>query len=380
MLTADGCQERRRRLWAALDPAPDGVLLAEPAHLVYFANYYPTPFSFRSQNARAILWLGADGSATLVADNMQAAFLEGAHVDERATRDWYTGKASAPERNGVLIDAAADSLQDRARGRLAIDHGVPEALLARLAPSATTTIASAIRRLRRNKLPDEVELMRRSIRAGEAGFDAASRGIVPGIREIDAYALVQRAAVEAAGEPVVVYGDFVSGPRTVERGGMATSRVIEDGDLFLLDFSVVVRGYRGDFTNTFVVGDRDPTARERELEAVCLEALRTGEPLLKAEAEARAIDAAVREVYRRHGVEPFPHHTGHGLGLGHPDPPYLTPESPDVLEAGDVVTLEPGAYEKGVGGMRFERNYLITADGCENLTHHQLGLKTVKSR
>lgn len=379
MLTADGCQERRRRLWTSLDPAPDGVLLAEPAHLVYFANYYPTPFSFRSQNARAILWLGADESATLVADNMQVAFLEDAHVDERATRDWYTGNVSAPERNSVLIDAAIDSLRDRARGRLGIDHGVPDALLARLASSATTNVASGIRRLQRNKLPDEVELMRQSIRAGEAGFDAANRGIVPGMREIDAYALVQRAAVEAAGEPVVVYGDFASGPRTGDKGGMATSRVIEDGDLFLLDFSVVVCGYRGDFTNTFIVGGREPTARERELEAVCLEALRTGEPLLKAGAEARAIDAAVREVYRRRGVEPYPHHTGHGLGLGHPDPPYLTPESTDVLEAGDVVTLEPGAYEKGVGGMRFERNYLITPDGCENLTHHQLGLKGVRS-
>jgi Xaa-Pro dipeptidase len=384
MLTADGCRERRRRLWAALDPAPECVLIGEPAHLTYFANYYPTPFSFRSHNARAILWLGADGSARLVGDNLQEALLEEAHVDATVAVEWYKGQGSASERTGVLIEGVLEHLGDRIGGRIAVDHGVPDALLTRLASGRSapeiTHVAAEIRQLRRRKLPDEVELMRRSIRAAEAGFAAAHDGIEPGMTELEAYALIQRAAVEAAGEPVVVYGDFVSGPRTLEKGGLASSRTIESGDLFLLDFSVVVRGYRGDFTNTFVVGERGPTDRQRTLEAACLEALHTGEPLLRPGAQARAIDAAVRGVYEKHGVEAYPHHTGHGLGLGHPDAPYLTPKSTDTLEEGDVVTLEPGAYEKGTGGMRFERNYLITADGCENLTHHQLGLKPAAGR
>lgn len=378
MLTAAGCQERRRRLWAALDPTLDAVVLADPAHLVYFANFYPTPFSFRSQNARAVLWLGADGSSTLLADNLQESFLKDALVDERATADWYEGRSSASERASVLLDEAVERFRDRAGGRIAVDHAVPAALVARLAPGAATpdvvTISPVIRRLRRRKQPDEVALMRRSIRAGEAGFEAALDGITPGMTELQACTLVQRAAVEAAGEPVVVYGDFVSGPRSEQKGGLPGSRVIEDGDLFLLDYSVVVRGYRGDFTNTWVVGAREATPRQRELEAVCLEAMEAGESRLRPGAEAREIDAAVRQVYTGRGVEPFPHHSGHGLGLGHPDPPYLTPESTDQLEEGDILTLEPGAYVSGVGGMRFERNYLITSDGFETLTHHQLGL------
>ena len=64
----------------------------------------------------------------------------------------------------------------------------------------------------------------------------------------------------------------------------------------------------------------------------------------------------------------------HGLGLGHPEPPYLVPESIETLQAHDVVALEPGLYLPGVGGMRFERNYLITDRGHETLTRHQLGL------
>ena len=76
--------------------------------------------------------------------------------------------------------------------------------------------------------------------------------------------------------------------------------------------------------------------------------------------------------------EHFPSHSGHGLGLGHPEPPYLVPESTETLQSGDVVALEPGLYVPGVGGMRFERNYLIT-DGHETLTRHRLGL-TRRSR
>ena len=62
------------------------------------------------------------------------------------------------------------------------------------------------------------------------------------------------------------------------------------------------------------------------------------------------------------------------MGLGHPDPPYLVPQSTETLIAGDIVTLEPGLYVSGIGGMRFERNYLITDNGYELLTHHALGL------
>ena len=74
------------------------------------------------------------------------------------------------------------------------------------------------------------------------------------------------------------------------------------------------------------------------------------------------------------GYPALPHHAGHGLGLGHPEPPILVPESDDVLLPGDVVTLEPGSYIDGVGGVRVEHNYVITADGCRRLSNHQLRL------
>ena len=74
-------------------------------------------------------------------------------------------------------------------------------------------------------------------------------------------------------------------------------------------------------------------------------------------------------------AEYFPTHSGHGIGLGHPEPPYFVAVSTDTIQAGDIVAVEPGLYVEGVGGMRYERNYLITADGYETLSGHSLTIE-----
>jgi Xaa-Pro aminopeptidase len=193
--------------------------------------------------------------------------------------------------------------------------------------------------------------------------------------ELDVFLLVQSEAAKALGEQLQVYGDFASGTRCeTERGGPPTSRVIERGDLLLLDFSVIVSGYRGDFTNTFAVGS-EPSTGQVELFEACLGALKAGESVLRPGVIGREVDAAVRGHFAAIGrAHEFPSHSGHGLGLGHPEPPYLVPESTETLQAGDVVALEPGLYVPGIGGMRFERNYLITESGYETLSNHELRL------
>lgn len=209
------------------------------------------------------------------------------------------------------------------------------------------------------------------MRAAEAGHAAGLAGIRPGMSELDAYLLVQQAACQAAGEQAIVYGDFASGPRSMTGGG-PTPRIIERGDLVLLDFSVVLDGYRGDFANTFACGG-PATAAQRTLSIACLEAMEAGERLLRAGVACRDVDAAVRGAFQQRQLgATFTHHSGHGLGLGHPEPPFLVPESTETLVAGDVVTLEPGQYVDGTGGMRYERNYLITERGFELLSCHEL--------
>ncbi len=184
-----------------------------------------------------------------------------------------------------------------------VPSGVVEGLRSSRSGLEIVDISPLIRPLRRSKDPDEIETLRRSMRAGEAAQAAALAEIHPGMSELDAFLIVQRAASLALGEQAIIYGDFASGPRCeLEKGGPPTSRKIEPGDLLLLDFSVVVSGYRGDFTNTFAVGG-GPTTRQRELFDACLGALSAGESRLKPGAAGRDVDAAVRGHFAKLGLD-----------------------------------------------------------------------------
>ena len=380
MLTAEGCAGRRQRLWGALPSECDLLVVGDPSHLTYLAGYAPSPFVFRTVESGALLVL-EPGRAAIVADDMLGPYLEKAFVDEIVAPTWYDGAHSAPYRRGGLVAAALDRLAKVPGKRVgveltAVPTGVVEGLRSARPGLEIVDIGPTLRTMRRAKDPDEVATIRRSIHAGEMAHAAAMRNMKPGMTELDAYLLVQDIAIEALGEAVIVYGDFASGPRTAtDKGGPPTSRTIEPGDLLLLDFSVVVDGYRGDFTNTFAVGD-PPTARQRELFEACVAALEAGESALKSGAPARGVDEAVRAAFRARGLEhAFTSHSGHGLGLGHPEPPYFVRESTDTIEVGDVVAIEPGLYIPGEGGMRFERNYLITADSFETLTRHAIRIE-----
>jgi Xaa-Pro aminopeptidase len=377
MLTAQGSRARRDRLWHAL-PAPcDLLLVADHSHLIYLAAFAPSPFVFRTVESGALLVLEPD-HATLVADDMLGPFLDRAFVDKIHAPCWYDGNHTAQHRRRLLVESTLKRLAAMPGKRIGVElssvpAGVIEGLRSTRPGLEIVDIAPIFRGLRRSKDPDEIEVLLRSMRAGEKGQAAALEQIKPGMSELDAYRLVLNAAIEELGEPAILYGDFASGPRCeIEKGGSPTSRKIEPGDLLLLDFSVVVSGYRGDFTNTFAVG-HGPTARQVELFEACLGALHAGEASLKPGTRARAVDSAVRDHFASLKVaHAFTSHSGHGLGLGHPEPPYFVPNSDDTLEIGDVVALEPGLYIEGEGGMRFERNYLITADGFRTLSHHEL--------
>jgi Xaa-Pro aminopeptidase len=357
--------------------ACDALIVADPSHLIYFANYVPSPFVFRTTESGAILIL-EPGRASLVADSMLGPFLEKAHADEIVAPTWYDGQHSAPHRRHLLVETALKRLDGVAGKRIGVElgsvpAGVVEGLRAARPGLEIVDLDPIIRPMRRSKDADEIAVLRRSMKAGEAGQAVALAEVRPGMTERDAYLIAQNAAVRALGQEVILYGDFASGPRTAtDKGGPPTDRKIERGDLLLLDFSVIVDGYRGDFTNTFAVGG-GPTDRQRELFDACVGAIRAGESALKPGAACKAVDEAVRGYLKSLRLDHlFTSHSGHGLGLGHPEPPYFVPESDGVLQAGDVVALEPGLYLEGVGGMRYEHNYLITADGFETLSHHEI--------
>ncbi len=380
MLTEQGCRARRERFWKLVATDLDWIVLTEPRHLIYFAAFAPSPFVFNSQNASGALILGRDGSAVLIADNVQEPFLQAAFATERVMPVWYRCVESAGPRAELLVLTVLDRMRS-CRGKMigyeatACPAALADGLRAVRTDVQLVDVDPQVRQLRRAKDADEVQQIKTSLQAATAGLCAAMRDVRPGMTELDVYRLVQRTAGEAAGRQVLIYGDFVSGPRSEQIGGVPSSRVIQSGDLVLLDFSAVIDGYRGDFCNTFVC-DGQPSARQRDMYEACVAAMQAGERELRAGTSCRRVFHAVREkLAERQLAGHFPHHAGHGVGLGHPEPPYFVPESSETLAAGDVVTLEPGVYVPGVGGMRYERDYLITESGFESLSDHPISIR-----
>lgn len=354
------------------------MISTSPASVAYFAGYWPSPFLFNSQNAQQALLLGRDGSALLVIDNVQEQFARDALAVEVAAPVWYRCVESAGDRSELVLRTALDELRQREPRCVGVETlHCPGLLLLDMPCDRTEDVSAEILRLRRAKDPDEVAQIRKCLEVAEAGLASARALLVPGMTEHQLRELVQVECCSVVGHPVLLYGDFVSGPRCEQGGGLPSSRSIAPGDLILTDFSVVLRGYRGDFASTFVCGGA-PSADHTHREQACLAALDAGAARLRPGVACRDVFATVREVFVERKLErDFTHHAGHGIGLGHPEAPFLVPASDEVLTVGDVVTLEPGVYAPGRGGMRFEHDFLITADGCEQLSHHPLGLSFV---
>jgi Xaa-Pro aminopeptidase len=363
MLTAEGCRQRRQRFLHHLREQVDGdhVLLADPIHLMYLANFWVDPFSLGA-GFGGLLLLHADGRAVLIHDNRLPKSVSEGHVDERRVVPWYDGQSPGRGPRQLALREALLELcgSPRVHGRLE-DPWAPK-------------VIQALAQLRRQKDPDEIALLRRCMEATDAGHAWARANVQPGMTELDVYRGITSACMKAAGQAVIVYGDFAISPGPERRGGPPTDKAIQPGDMLILDYSVVIGGYRSDFTNTLVVG-KPPTAEQQRLYDFCMAAMTAGEKELRAGAACLTVYQAVHGVFEKAGVaEYFPHHAGHGLGLTHPEAPFFVRHADEFLLAGDVVTLEPGLYIPNVGGIRIEHNYLVTEHGYERLSNHVIAL------
>jgi Xaa-Pro aminopeptidase len=391
MLTQAGCLARRARLWDAVPASCEWLLIADPRHVLYLSNFWIHPLSF-SAGERCWLLLERDGKATLLGDNFSLRSRVGEpFVDGEVMVKWYDHKHSTINRDHALLKAA-EQVADRLYGRngaveaewlpvgafelLGLDHEHHSVKLEAKDVGKTNAVdlGTTIRSLRRQKHEDEIALLKECMRAGEAGMKRLREIIRPGISEFEIFCEVQHAAIAAAGRPGLIYGDFRAASASKPKvGGLPTDHKLQPGDMFTLDYSVVLEGYRSDFTNCMTVGE--PTAQQRHLYDLVSAAQRGGESVLKAGTPAKDVFHAVNKPILEAGLaEKFAHHAGHGIGLAHPEAPILVPDSEDVLMAGDVVTLEPGLYVEGIGGIRIEHNYLITESGYERLSNHVISL------
>jgi Xaa-Pro aminopeptidase len=146
-------------------------------------------------------------------------------------------------------------------------------------------------------------------------------------------------------------------------------RTIAEGDTVVIDVGALVEGYHSDMTRSYVIGE--PTTQQREIYELVQVSQTAGLDALRPGATAAGVDSACRDVFAEAGyADWYIHGTGHGVGLQIHESPFHSQASNEVIQAGNVVTVEPGLYRGGFGGFRIEDLVVVTADGHRVLTHH----------
>ncbi len=221
--------------------------------------------------------------------------------------------------------------------------------------------------LRLIKSPAEVEKIREACKLADACLDHVVRLIRPGVSEWDLNLEVEfyyrRQGAELAFEPIVVSGNNSARPH-----GRATHKLLENGDFLTIDCGAKLDGYCSDITRTFVVGKASD--RHKEVYNQVLKSQVAAIAAIKPGAIGRDVDKVSRDVLAEKDLaQYFGHGLGHGLGQLVHDGGALNPSSDTVLAEGQIWTVEPGAYIEGFGGVRIEDDVVVTAGGCEVLTH-----------
>ena len=229
-------------------------------------------------------------------------------------------------------------------------------------------VSGMIEKLRLIKSDAEINILKKAADIADAAFRHIIGFIRPGVTEVEVANelefFMRKAGATSSSFDIIV----ASGYRSAMPHGVATEKVIEKGDMVTLDYGALYQGYVSDITRTVAVGEPDPQLKE--IYHIVLEAQRRGVRALKAGMSGKAADALARDYIAEKGYgDYFGHSTGHGIGLEVHEGPALSIRSETVLEPGMVVTVEPGIYIPGLGGVRIEDDVLITADGNEVLTH-----------
>ncbi|MET1256849.1 M24 family metallopeptidase [Aliikangiella maris] len=225
-----------------------------------------------------------------------------------------------------------------------------------------------VEKLRMIKDETEINNIRQAAAIADESLAQLVKFIKPGMSERDVSLELEYQMQKQGSQGLSFPTIFLSGERTSLPHGIPSQRKLTAGDLIILDFGAVINGYRSDMTRTFVVGE--PNEKQLDVYQAVKDAQQAGVASVKAgmlaqhpaKISKQILDASGYGKYQGEGL-------GHGVGLNLHEQPFLTLKSDIVLEENMVITIEPGVYIPGWGGIRIEDDVLVTATGCEILTH-----------
>jgi len=340
-------RERRERVLAAVGHP---VLVTEPTNVRYLTGF-----------------TGSNGQ--LLLDDPSFFFTDGRYATQSSEqvpdceRVLYEQNTSFVPRLGEILSASGigelglEASHVTVQALRTLTDGLPGVRLVETTRS--------VERVRMLKEPEEVELIRRAQVIAESALTGVMQRWQGGT-ELD-LALELEWAVRTSGADAVSFEVIVaSGPRSALPHARPSRERIDPDAVLLVDMGARVQGYCSDMTRTWTNRAPDPM---RDVHAAVVEALEAALAVLRPGVLAADVDREAREVLSRAGYgEAFVHSTGHSLGLDIHEQPRLAGGSQTVLEEGMVLTVEPGAYLPGLGGVRVEDLVLVTSDGYENLT------------
>ncbi len=307
------------------------------------------------------LVLPPQGTATLIVPRMELAKVRSTAVGELGltVADWVDGDDPY-----ALVAAATSPVS-----RVGVSDSLPALHVVPIGDRLQARLELATPVLREGRMVKDEEEIAELRRAG-AAIDAVHRRVPGWLRagrtEREVAADIAAAIVEE-GHRTVEFVIVGSGPNGADPHHEVSDRVIEDGDIVVVDIGgAVPSGYNSDSTRTYVVGTPDPAAADRI--ATLVRAQQAAVDAVRPGVTAAEVDAAARSVLAEAGLgEAFLHRTGHGIGVSVHEEPYIAPGNDLVLREGMAFSIEPGIYFAGEWGARIEDIVVVTADGAERL-------------
>jgi Xaa-Pro aminopeptidase len=224
-----------------------------------------------------------------------------------------------------------------------------------------------VEKLRMIKSEEEIEAIRASVRTNSRAFDRAVKRLKSSMTESELAAEIDFQMRKLGASTTAFETIVASGSRSALPHARPTHEALGANQLLLIDMGAMQAGYASDMTRMLHMGK--PGARAKRLYSAVLEAQLAALAAVRAGVTCNGVDRAARRVLKSHGLEKqFVHSTGHGLGLEIHEAPRIGNKERMPLEAGMAITIEPGAYIQGFGGVRIEDTVLVTRTGCDVLT------------
>jgi Xaa-Pro aminopeptidase len=346
---------RAGRVRRALDGAGVDALVVTKGHNVRWLTGFTGSNGRLVVTAEALLVVTDGRYRTQVAQQLDAAGVE-AEVEITTTGVGEVLAGALPEGTRVGLEAHHVSWKER------------DQMVAWLPERELVPVDGLVEEKRKVKDEGERSRLVRGAAITDLALASVRHLLEERPTEVEVARLLDHTMAELGADAPSFDTIVASGPNSALPHARPTDRVLEPGDLVIIDVGARVDGYGSDMTRTFVVGG-DPDPEQRRWYDAVAEAQAAGVAAVADGVEIRSVDAVCRQVLEGHGLgEAFVHGTGHGIGLEIHEDPILSARTDGILRAGYVVTVEPGVYLPPHGGVRIEDSVVVGPTSCEAIT------------